>query len=169
MANAELMIPFLKKWEGGYVNDKDDVGGCTMSGITLNTYRHFCGADKTSQDLKNISQEEWLYTFKRGYWDKMKADEIQNQSIAELCVHMCWNSGPITTIKKIQTALHIEPDGCIGEKTLSAINAQNSKEIFDTLWNMRYDWLNKIAQKGNNQKFLKGWLNCLKDIVYKEK
>lgn len=165
MANAEMMVPFIRKWEGGYVNDPDDSGGCTMAGITIGTYRKYYGSKKTCRDLKFITQKEWLHIFKKGYWDKMKADQIENQSVAQLCVDMCWGSGQITSIKKIQSAIGVTADGIVGPKTLAALNSC-PETIFNILWNMRKEWLEKIAQKGNNKKFLKGWMNRLNDIKF---
>lgn len=160
-----MMVPFIRKWEGGYVNDPDDSGGCTMAGITIGTYRKYYGSKKTCRDLKFITQKEWLHIFKKGYWDKMKADQIENQSVAQLCVDMCWGSGPITSIKKIQSAIGVTADGIVGPKTLAALNSC-PETIFNILWNMRKEWLEKIAQKGNNKKFLKGWMNRLNDIKF---
>ena len=166
MADARKMVPFIKKWEGGWANDPDDTGGCTMSGITIGTYRTYFGRNKTCEDLRRITEDNWLYVFKRGYWDKMRADEINNQSIAQLCVDMGWGSGCKTAIKKIQAALGLEADGIIGPLTLGALNNPNSRRVFETLWNMRYEWFNQIAKRGNNAKFLKGWLRRLRDITY---
>lgn len=166
MANVELMVPFIRKWEGGWVDDPDDAGGCTMVGITIATYQKYYGKDKTCDDLRFITQEEWLHIFKTGYWDKMKADQIENQSIAQLCVDMAWNSGLYWAIRKMQNAIGVKDDGIIGPKTLAALNAKPHKEVFDKIWNMRYEWLCNIAKKGNNKKFLKGWLNRLNDIKF---
>lgn len=166
MAKADLMIPFIKKWEGGWANDPDDNGGCTMSGITIGTYRQYCGTNKTCEDLKRITEEEWLHIFKKGFWDKMRADDIENQSVAQLCVQMGWGSGIRTVIKKIQATLGCEVDGVVGPQTLCALNNTDSRKVFETLWNMRYSWLCQISQKGNNKKYLKGWLNRLRDITY---
>lgn len=167
MAKAELMVPFIRKWEGGWANDPDDAGGCTMAGITIGTYRRYYGSNKTCEDLRFITREEWLHIFKKGYWDKMKADQIENQSVAQLCVDMCWGSGPITSIKKIQRTLGLKDDGIVGPKTLAALNS-NPREVFNLLWGMRYEWLHQIAKKGNNKKFLKGWLRRLSDIQYSD-
>ena len=167
MADAEKMIPFIRRWEGGYVNDKDDAGGCTYAGVTIAVYRKYYGEDKTCDDLKFITSEEWLHIFKAGYWNPMKADLIENQSIAELCVDMCWGSGTKTAIKKIQAALGLDADGVVGKKTLAALNAPDRAKTFAILWNMRKSWLERISLKGNNRKFLKGWLRRLSDITYK--
>lgn len=168
MANVSKLAPLILKWEGGYVNDKDDKGGCTMKGVTIAVFRKYYGDYKTCNDLKNITDTQWLHILKTGYWDKMKADQIENQSIANLCVQMCWGSGPVTAIKKIQSCLGTNPDGIVGPKTLALLNAPNRKATFDKLWNMRRAWFMNIAKVGNNQKFLKGWLNRLNDYKFHE-
>ena len=167
MAEAKLMIPFIKKWEGGYANDPDDKGGCTMMGVTIKVYQKYFGKDKTCDDLKKISEEEWLTIFKDGYWKPWKADEVKNQSIAQLCVDMGWGSGPKTAIKKVLACLGLKADGIVGPKTLAALNQYPSITVFRKLWAMRYNWLHQIAKVGNNKKFLRGWLNRLNDIKYK--
>lgn len=168
MADAEKMIPHIRRWEGGYSNDPDDAGGCTMYGVTIKTYQKYFGADKNCNDLRFITEAEWLHIFKKGYWDKIKADKISNQKIAELCVDMLWGSGPITAIKKIQAALGLKADGIVGPQTLKALNSEDSEAVFTQLWNMRKRWLETIAQRGNNKKFLKGWLNRLNSIRYED-
>lgn len=165
MADAKLIIPHIKKWEGGYSNNPYDAGGCTMMGITIGTFRNWFGKNKTCEDLKKITEEQWLKIFKYNYWDKIKGDYIINQSLAKLCVDMCWMSGTITAIKKIQTALGLKADGIVGPITLAALNS-NPKEAFFTLWSMRKSWLEAIARKGNNKIFLKGWLNRLNDCKF---
>ena len=52
MANSKILEPFILKWEGGFVNDKDDLGGATNMGVTLATYRSVFGSKKTVNDLK---------------------------------------------------------------------------------------------------------------------
>lgn len=166
MADAKLMIPFIKKWEGGYANDPDDTGGCTMMGVTIMVFKKFFGSEKNCEDLKNITDEEWLKIFKKGYWNPWKADQIENQSIAQLCVDMGWGSGVKTAIKKVQTCLGLKADGIVGPKTLAALNSKDTVTTFRRLWSMRYIWFHDIAKKGNNQKFLNGWLRRLNDIKY---
>lgn len=157
------MVPWVLKWEGGYVNDKDDRGGCTNKGITIGTYRTYYGKDKTCADLKKITDEQWGHIFKSGYWDKAKCDQIQSQAVAELVCQMCWGSGPVTAIKKIQTALGLKNDGIVGPLTLAALNGDEN-EVWKKLYDMRKAWLANIAQIGNNKKFFKGWMNRLDDL-----
>ena len=40
MADVRKLVPFILKWEGGFVNDPDDLGGATNMGVTIGTYEH---------------------------------------------------------------------------------------------------------------------------------
>lgn len=172
MATIDKLIPKIKKWEGGYTNNPNDRGGCTQSGVTIGTFRKYYGADKTCEDLKRISDEQWTHIFRAGYWNRIKGDEIQSQSIANLFLDMAWGSGTATAIKKVQACLGLTVDGVVGEKTLAALNGDGStqyhKAVFDKLWAMRKKWFINIAKVGNNAVFLRGWLNRLDKIQFED-
>jgi len=166
MAVYTKIIKKILKWEGGYAGNIDGAT-CTMKGVTLATYRRFFGKEKTCKDLKEITQAEWDYIFKKGFWDRWKADDIENQSIAELLVDWCWTSG-VWGIKFPQRVLGVNDDGIVGPKTLAAINDyENQEELFNKLWNRRKKHFQDIA-KGGKAKFLGGWLNRLNDFKYRE-
>ena len=167
MANHLLLIPKVLKWEGGFVNHPSDKGGPTNKGVTLSTFRKYFGKTKTVDDLKNITNEQWQYIFKNGYWDRWKADEIKTQSIAELLVDWVYNSG-VWGIKYPQQVLGVVPDGVVGPKTLASINNYaNQEELFNRLWNRRKKHYEDIVKKNPSQKvFLRGWLNRLNSFRY---
>ena len=166
MAVYTKVIRKILKWEGGYAGNIDGAT-CTMKGVTLATYRRFFGNEKNCKDLKEITQSEWDYIFKKGFWDRWKADEINNQSIAELLVDWCWASG-VFGIKLPQRVLGVKDDGVVGPKTIAAINDyEDQEELFKKLWNRRKKHFQDIA-KGGKAKFLGGWLNRLNDFKYRE-
>ena len=39
MAKVNLLLPFILRWEGGFVNDPMDKGGATNKGVTIATWR----------------------------------------------------------------------------------------------------------------------------------
>jgi len=165
MAKAEILRPFVLSWEGGFVNDPADKGGATNKGVTLTTFRSVFGKEKTVEDLKCISNTQWLEIFKKYYWDKWKADNIQSQAIANLLADWVWMSGA-HGIKLPQKVLGVKQDGIVGGITIGAINGYpNQKELFNRLWEERESFFNRIAVKGQ-QRFLKGWLNRLNGIQY---
>lgn len=170
MAQASRLAPFIKKWEGGFVNDPSDLGGATNKGITIGTYtlyRKSKGLPKpTVSDLKRITDEEWMDIFKSKYWDKFRADEIQSQSVADICVDWLWMSGS-TAIKRVQKILGVKRDGIVGPKTLSAINSISPLPLFGMIKAERKRYYEEICRtRPANKKFLKGWINRLNDLQY---
>ena len=168
MADYTKLVPFIRKWEGGFSNNPKDKGGATNKGVTLATYRMVYGKNKTVNDLKNMSDKEWEHIFKIYYWNKWKADEIKNQSIANILVDWCWMSG-YGTIKKIQALFGLKQDGIVGNKTISCINSQNQEEVFKRIWNRRKQFYESIVKNNPSQKvFLKGWMNRLNSFKFQK-
>ncbi len=189
MANVNVLLPFILKWEGGFVNDPADAGGATNKGVTIETWRQV-GYDKDGdgdidvQDLKLISNNDVRdRVLKPHYWDRWKADNIQSQKIANILVDWVWGSGKHGIVIP-QRLLGVKDDGIVGEKTLSAVNFADPDQLFDAIYKARVDFLNEITQssiakyekkigrkateselmKHTNKRFLKGWLNRLADI-----
>lgn len=165
MAKSEILKPFILSWEGGFANIPGDRGGATNKGITIATYRSVFGKERTVEDLKTITDIEWLHIFNTLFWSRWKADEIRSQAIANLLVDWMWTSGNYG-IKIPQRVLGVAIDGIVGRKTLAAINDYpDQKELFAKLWHEREDFFKRIAV-GSQKKFLKGWLNRLNGIRY---
>ena len=169
MAKAELLKPFILRWEGGFVDDPLDRGGATNKGITIGTFRNFYGKDATVEQLKNITDEQWLHIFKSGYWDKWKADDIENQSIADIVVDWAWASGTATSIKQVQKILGVAVDGIVGNDTLTAINISVQRSLFDKIRSRRIEFVENIVKRNPTQsRFLKGWKNRINSLTFSE-
>ena len=169
MAKAELLKPFILRWEGGFVDDPLDRGGATNKGITIGTFRSFYGQGATVEQLKNITDEQWLHIFKSGYWDKWKADNIANQSIANTCVDRAWASGTGTSIKQVQKILGVAVDGIVGKDTLTAINIADQRALFDKIHARRIEFVENIVRRNPSQsRFIKGWKNRINALTFEE-
>ena len=167
MADYKELIPIIKKWEGGYVNDPDDSGGATNKGVTLATFRTWFGANKTVNDLKALTDEQWIYIFLNGYWNQCKASEINNQAIANIIVDWAWASGPKTAIKKVQSILGTDIDGIVGPKTLAAINNAEPRQLFNKIKAARLQFVENLAeQRPKDKKFLQGWKNRINSFFF---
>lgn len=168
MADFKKYAPKLLQLEGGFVNHTDDKGGITNLGVTLNTYRQYCGQEKTIKDLRNISFGTWENIMKDLYWDKCLADEIENQCLAEIIVDWCVNSGMVG-LRKAQEIAGVKPDGIAGPKTLDAINGADARELFERIWNARRQFYVNIVKRNPSQKvFMNGWMNRLAMFKFEE-
>lgn len=166
MAEFKIYAPKLLQLEGGYIWHPDDQGGPTNKGVTLSSYREHFGEHKSVKDLKEIPYGEWMQIMKAGHWDKCRADEITNQSVAEIIADWCVNSG-CTGIRKAQEIAGTKPDGIVGPKTLAAINGANQRELFERLWNARKQFYINIVKKNPSQKiFMNGWMNRLNKFQF---
>ena len=58
MADVRKLAPFILKWEGGFVNDPDDLGGATNMGVTIGTYEAYCRKDKDSSNAYRCERSE---------------------------------------------------------------------------------------------------------------
>lgn len=170
MANSSKLIPFILRWEGGFVNDPDDLGGATNKGITISTFTEYKkrkGQKAPSvTDLKNISDAEWHDVFKSLYWDRWKADEIKNQSVANILVDWVWASGS-HGIKRPQRLLGVKADGIVGKQTIAALNAMDAATLFKMIKDDRAKFIDEICKaRPKNEKYRKGWMNRINAIRY---
>lgn len=176
MAEVKKFEPFVLRLEGGskYTNKKSDRGGATKYGITIATWRTV-GYDKNGdgkideKDVQLISEEDFKKVLKRNFWDKWKADEIKNQSVAEILVDWIWASGKWGIIKP-QQLLGVKADGIVGKQTLAAVNGYpNQRQLFEALKNARKAYINKLIKADPSQIVnKKGWLNRINALEYKE-
>jgi lysozyme family protein len=173
MADAKLLVPHIKQWEGygKFTNNPKDPGGATMSGVTLATYRAYRKKKgytvTTVDDLKAMTAVEWYEIFKAGYWDKCRADEIRSQSVANAIVDWAYNSGTATAAKKVQALVGVTVDGVIGSKTIAAINAADPRQLFGRIQQSRMAFVEAIVRNKPSQAvFLTGWKNRINSLTF---
>lgn len=172
MANIDKLAPFILRWEGGFVNDPVDKGGATNMGVTIGTWRSV-GYDKDGDgdidvdDLHLLDKEDVIERVLRPhYWNRWRADEILNQSVANILVDWVWASGT-HGIKRPQHILGVTPDGIVGPKTLAAVNSMDPMELHFRIKNDRIKFIDEICQRDPSQeRFRKGWMNRINALVY---
>lgn len=173
MADVNKLVPHILKWEGGFVNDPDDLGGATNKGVTFKTYKLYRNRKglpiPSVGDLKRLSNDEFTDILKTMFWDACRADSIQSQSVANAIVDWAWHSGTTTAAKEIQRVLEVKADGIIGNITLSAINSQSPLPLFGKIKAARVKYIERICKsRPENQKYYRGWMNRINDLQYEE-
>ena len=189
MANANILLPFILRREGGFVNDPTDRGGATNKGVTITTWRQV-GYDKDGDgdidvdDLKLLTNEDVRdRVLVPHYWNRWKADTINDQKIANILVDWVWASGS-HGIKIPQRLLGVDVDGIVGPKTIEAVNFADPKSLFLAIYDERVKFINNIVERSvseyekksgrkateaellkyTQKRFRKGWLNRLSEL-----
>ena len=172
MADIKLLVDKVLNWEGNkFLILKNDKGGPTKMGITLATWQAI-GYDKDKdgdidvEDLKLIDKGDYHVVLQK-FWNKWKADDIKNQSLAALLVDWVWTSGSWGIVIP-QRLLGIKQDGIVGPKTIAALNNQVASTFFQRVKQAREDFFEDICRKKPSQrKWHDGWINRNNSFLYK--
>lgn len=172
MASFYKAIPTVFKHEGGWVDDIDDAGGATNLGISLRFYKKKINPNATKEDIRALTYVDATGIYKQFFWDTNGYEKIDSQLVASKVFDLCVNMGAVQANKCLQLAINsINPrtnlliDGQLGAKSLNAINLSSPNPLYHALVNQAKEYYKKIAKHGNNQKFLRGWLNRAEDII----
>lgn len=150
LLNFDKAVEVILKWEGGYVNDMNDPGGETKYGISKRAY--------PNEDIKNLTLDRAKAIYKRNYWDRLKCDSME-YPIALSVFDMAVNAGVSASAKVLQNLLAVNPDGIIGNITLSAL-----KTKANVVNEFTRDRIIYYASLANWSKYKKGWTNRILDI-----
>lgn len=174
MANFDLYFQTLMLHEGGYVFNPKDPGGETKYGITDSLDGKTDRLVDTDEDgkgdvsVKNLTQEQAKKIYKRRFWDKIKADDINSQSVAEILFDWGVNSGAGLASRKIQSIVGVEVDGVVGKDTIKAINSKDAKTLFEQIKELRKSFYrNLIISNPKLKTFEKGWNNRIESFKFK--
>ena len=161
MAMAETL-----SHEGGYANHPDDPGGVTMLGITKKTWARWTGRkvrDVPDEEMRTLTVEQGLPLYHAWYWQPVRADELPG-GLDFVIFDIAVNSGPGRAVRMLQKAInrlgriHIEVDGMIGPKTLSAASKINVFDLINEVGSTRL-WF--YFDLSTFKTFGKGWVRRL--------
>lgn len=123
MKNFEASLSFTLEYEGGYVDDPYDAGGCTNMGITIGTLQDWCRDDSlTCADVADLTVDEVADIYRANYWGPVWGDKLP----AGLDLQVFdWgvNSGPSRAVRALQEVAGSPADGVMGPDTLAATEA----------------------------------------------
>ena len=146
MANYKLIIPHVKKNEGGLTSNPKDTNPAknpspikdpktglfyhTNKGIIWGTWVAWSkkkGIPVDAQRWYRMSDSDWESVMKTLYWDAIYGDKINSQPIAEILFEAIWGGSAKSLIVYLQTYLrnagyNISVDGAMGKETYTALN-----------------------------------------------
>ncbi len=164
MANFDVFLPMLLRFEGGYVDDPTDPGGETNKGVTMATFRQcshqLLGIDPTSENLRALTDAQAGIIYRDRYWDKINGDDFQMQELANIVCDFYVNAGTHATVllQRILNGLgaQVVEDGSIGPASVQELNGLDQLPVYRQYKQGRIKYYESLGQKF--PQFLKGWL-----------
>lgn len=155
-------LPFVLRWEGGYVNHPNDPGGATNKGVTQKVYDAWRGRQGLPpRDVRALADDELALIYEGDYWLPPRCDLLQSQ-LDLVQFDTAVNMGTGRAVKLLQASLGCAADGDFGPTTRAAVDACDLGTAVIAYCQAREDFYRRLAeQKPKLAVFLKGWLNRL--------
>lgn len=184
MKSFDELFDDVIKHEGYYANVQGDRGGETYMGVARNLhpdwegwslidgYKAVHGGIRRNQKIPVPGLIEAVKVFYgKRFYDAYRIGDVLNGSLQGIIFDWCVNSGRYGS-KGVQRVLNdsfgcsLVLDGLIGDNTIAAINACKPADLFAAIKAARVDFYRAIAEKGQNYKFLGGWLKRINSFVF---
>lgn len=163
LSNWSNAFALMLKSEGGYVNHPSDPGGRTNLGVTQATWENWVNRKVDEAEMRALTPEQVEPLYKERYFDAVRGDDLPI-GLDYLCFDMAVNAGPNRSIRLLQSAVGVTPDGGFGPMTLAAVQAINPVELIEKFSQAKEDFYRSLSQFPT---FGKGWLNRVADVKVK--
>lgn len=166
--NFDYILKLLLVHEGGFSTDENDPGnrlpdgrkGSTMLGITQANWEDWVGHPVTWDDMKALTPDNVGMFYHRKYWDAVHGDSLPS-GVDYIAFDFAVNAGPTASIKLLQKALSVLPDGVIGPKTISAIATADRDTLIERFADGKEAFYRSLS---NFPIYGKGWLTRAAEV-----
>jgi len=157
-----VALPFVLRWEGGFVDHPNDPGGRTNQGVTQKVYDHWRARQGLgTQDVKLIADSEVHAIYETGYWVPPRCD-LLNDPLSLVQFDTAVNMGVGRAVRFLQAAAGCGVDGDFGPGTERAVKTCEPGDLIAKYCDARELFYRRLAEKNPKLAvFLKGWLNRL--------
>jgi lysozyme family protein len=162
-SNWDNSFKLMLKSEGGFVNHPSDPGGMTNLGVTKATWENWVGRESDEAEMRGLTPEKVEPLYKKKYWDAVRGDELP-AGISYLLFDFAVNAGVGRSIKTLQTAVGVTPDGGFGPMTMAAVQALDPVDLIERFSQAKEDFYRSLTTFAT---FGKGWLNRVADVKVK--
>lgn len=150
--------------EGGdkYTNHPRDPGGPTRYGVTQKVYDDYrSGKGQKQRSVKNIEMSEVEDIYRVRYWNGIRGDSLP-AGVSYVVFDGAVNSGVAQSVKWLQRALGVNPDGVVGPATLNAVNEwKNYDNLIDKICDRRLAFLKALKTWST---FGRGWQSRVEQV-----
>jgi lysozyme family protein len=161
----EAALPFILRWEGGYVNHPNDPGGATNKGVTQAVYDNWRARQgQGKQDVRLITDGEMHAIYEAGYWVPAKCPQLP-EPLDQVQLDTAVNMGVGRAVRFLQTAVGAEPDGAFGPGTAQCVADCDPGTALVAYCDTREAYYKQLTVKNPKLAvFLKGWMNRLNSL-----
>jgi lysozyme family protein len=155
-------LPFVLRWEGGFVNHPNDPGGATNKGVTQVVYDNWRRAQGAApQTVKLITDAEVEAIYETGYWLPAHSHDLQ-RPLDLVQFDTAVNMGVRRAVRFLQHCAGCSVDGAFGKNTADAVAACDQGQAVIEYCKAREAYYRQLAEQNPKLAvFLKGWLNRL--------
>ncbi|MDD3325937.1 MAG: glycosyl hydrolase 108 family protein [Zoogloea sp.] len=161
-AAFEASLPFVLRWEGGFVDHPNDPGGRTNKGVTQKVYDAWRRRQGLPvRDVKRLEDAELHRIYEAGYWLPPRCDRLARQ-LDLVHFDTAVNMGPGRAVRFLQKAAGCGVDGDFGSQTEKAVQACELGDLIAGYCATREAYYRELVRRNASLGvFLKGWLNRL--------
>lgn len=158
-------LPFVLRWEGGYVNHPADPGGATNKGVTQKVYSAWLQQQgRADASVRDLSDEDMAAIYEANYWRAAHCQELP-PLLDQVQFDTAVNMGVGRAVRFLQEAVGAEVDGGFGNGTRRCVAQAQPGEALQRYLAIREKFYRSlVASKPDLGVFLKGWLNRLEAL-----
>ncbi len=172
LVTIEKTLEHILKWEGGFVDHPDDVGGPTNFGITMPTLSTWLGRTATYDDITGLDRATAIRIYKKFFIEDKPYAGLADPWTFMYVVDMGALHLPKTVAKIVQKASRplAKVDGIFGEQTLGMANKLSMTAGTHEDWKKRlraeriYHYGRRVRDDPTQAAFLLGWLKRANDL-----
>lgn len=155
-------LPFVLRWEGGFVNNPADPGGATNKGVTQAVYDAWRKRRALPErPVREIDDDEVATIYEGDYWMPPRCD-VLGRGLDLVQFDTAVNMGVGRAVRMLQATLACGVDGDFGGETLRAVEQCDLGGAVAGYCDRREAYYRGlVAKKPALGIFLKGWLNRL--------
>ncbi|PIL19000.1 hypothetical protein P775_16690 [Puniceibacterium antarcticum] len=161
---------FIKRWEGGFVNDPRDNGGATNMGITQATLADWRGRPVSVEEVSALGRDEADAILRTNYYSRCRCAELPDR-VAMVLYNGAVLHGPKAATRFLQRAFNglglqvdgapLVVDGDIGKNTMAAARQTDPAILAAAFMDVQ-----EAHHRGHEDfaAFGNGWLNRLASL-----